>query len=377
MFRRPSMLFQRLQPQQQQVDDDPADDTIVLGRCLMFLTTIALISGYSSIAVFCCSVPVFYTLKGMMSTSSPMSSSEHMEMSTTSPTKISKTSSSFSSKIIQTLVLNEHYWMVCFGSFVLSLMSLFCLEVYGRTSTKFWVLGLAVQKVLGAGLMYLLYIDLGLGSSTSAKQRLHNQMSPHEESSSSSSGSSAADRDGRNSDSTGGDIRSLELHIKILEGRNLVPKDQNIWGRKISSDPYVKIYHGSTRVGRTNICFKTLNPRWESSSSSSSRNNSFHLQVLPKVLDAFPTVDCQIWDHDHLSSDDSMGVCSIPVPVSLNRKETKWIPVHLGGEPGDKTYCHNATGALKVEIEVTSRLCRGFQKELCKTASQRGGFLLD
>ena len=358
------MLFQ---PRRQQhlhslhVDDDPADDTIVLGRCLMFLTTIALLSGHSSIALLCCCLPLLYTFSSIM----PTSSSVHMKLPTPPPTE-----ASFAS--------NEHYWVACFGSFTMSLLSWFCLEVYGRTSTKFWILGLTVQKIFGLGLMYLLYLDMGIGSSTSAKHRLHSEMSPDDESSSSSS--STADLAGRNSDSTGGDIRSLELHVKILEGRNLVPKDQNIWGRKVSSDPYVKIYHGSTRVGRTNICFKTLNPRWESSSSSSSSSkniNSFQVRVLPQSLDASPTVECQIWDHDHLSSDDSMGVCSVPIPASLNRKETKWIPVLLGGKPGDKTYCHNATGALKIEIEVRSRLCRGFQKELCKSASQRGGFLLD
>jgi Ca2+-dependent lipid-binding protein len=168
----------------------------------------------------------------------------------------------------------------------------------------------------------------------------------------------------------GGGIRFLEVHIKILEGRDLVPKDKNIWGRKVSSDPYVKIYHGLSRVGRTDICFKTLNPQWETS-------NQFQLRVLPQALDSFPTIDCQIWDHDHLSSDDSMGVCYVPVPTSLNRRETKWIPVQRGGKPGDDTYCRNATGALKVEVEVRSKLSRGFQNELCKTASQRGGFSLD
>ena len=362
MLRRPSMLFQ---PRRQhhrnslQVDDDPADDTIVLGRCLMFLATIAMLSGHSSIALLCCSLPVLFILLSIM----PTSSSAHVKLPTPPPTEVP-------------LASNEDYWLICFGSFVMSLLSWFCLELWGRTSTKFWILGLAVQKVIGVGLMYLLYLDMGIGSSTSTKRRLDSETSPDDESSSSSS-SYTADLAGRNPDSIGGDVRSLELHVKILEGRNLVPKDQNIWGRKVSSDPYVKIYHGSTRVGRTNICFKTLNPRWESSSSSSSRNNSFQVRVLPQTLDSSPTVECQIWDHDHLSSDDSMGVCSVPIPASLNHKETKWIPVHFGGEPGDKTYCHNATGALKVEVEVRSRLSRGFQKELYKSASQRGGFLLD
>jgi C2 domain len=233
-------------------------------------------------------------------------------------------------------------------------------------------------------LSYFLYVDIMIASSDDDDDDDHRGSVHHDDVGGTTSFPTKSGEDVRggagiggsssNNDGGGTGIRFLEVHVTVLEGRDLVAKDKNIWGKRISSDPYVKVYHGtSTRaIGRTNICKKTLHPQWTSSTM-----NEFQIRVLPQALDAYPTVECQIWDHDHLSSDDSMGVCVVPVPTVLNRKETKWIPVTHGGQPGDETYCHNATGELKVEIEVKSRLSRGFRTELCKTASQRGGFVLE
>lgn len=155
-------------------------------------------------------------------------------------------------------------------------------------------------------------------------------------------------------------IQFMDIHIKILEGRNLVAKDKNIFGRPTTSDPYVKIYHANNYVGETSIVWKTLNPKWE--------HEKFKMPILPKSLKKFDNVECLIYDKDRISSDDSMGTVVVPIPQLLNKPVNGWFPVHNG--KGDD-FCRNATGELKVEIELRPLLSRTFKNEIQRVSTMK------
>ena len=88
------------------------------------------------------------------------------------------------------------------------------------------------------------------------------------------------------------------ITISILEGRNLAPKDINIYGKATSSDPYVKVWHGQNRLGKTKIIKKTLNPKWEGA--------TFHTSALSNMLclDGYKEFQLKVYDHDYMGRDD-------------------------------------------------------------------------
>ena len=59
-------------------------------------------------------------------------------------------------------------------------------------------------------------------------------------------------------------IQGVDLVINIVQGRNLVAKDRSkgVFGKKKSSDPYVKVLFGGKKYGKTREISKTLNPEW-------------------------------------------------------------------------------------------------------------------
>ena len=57
-------------------------------------------------------------------------------------------------------------------------------------------------------------------------------------------------------------IQSADIVINVVRGRNLVAKDSVIFEKAKSSDPYVKIFVGGKKYGRTPTIAKTLNPEW-------------------------------------------------------------------------------------------------------------------
>lgn len=180
-----------------------------------------------------------------------------------------------------------------------------------------WFLGTAIQKVWGMLLCYVLYQDFNKQPWISSSLDKVEKETPE-----------------------------LEIHVQIIAGRDLVAKDKNIFGRKTSSDPYVRVYHGSDHIGKTNIIYKTLNPVWE--------NQVFNLHVQPEAIELSQFVECHIFDHDHLSEDDPMGTVYIPLPTQQhNVKVTKWYKVETGQ---GQDYCKNPTGDLYVTVEVRSKL---------------------
>jgi hypothetical protein len=133
----------------------------------------------------------------------------------------------------------------------------------------------------------------------------------------------------------------IEIQVQVLRGRDLVPRDKNLFGKYVSSDPYVKVKHGEATIGKTKIIRKTLNPEWNS--------DIFSICLLSRALEMHRFIECEIYDHDQLSSDDPMGEIMIPLPVSQNYSSTRWYPVANGT---GNHYCNDATGEILVKVEV-------------------------
>ena len=58
-------------------------------------------------------------------------------------------------------------------------------------------------------------------------------------------------------------IQGLEVEISVIRGKDLVAKDSSgVFGKKKSSDPYVKIFFGGKNHGKTKTIDKTLAPEW-------------------------------------------------------------------------------------------------------------------
>jgi hypothetical protein len=192
-------------------------------------------------------------------------------------------------------------------------------------SYKMWFLGSSIPKINAVALIYYLYRDFHFGPVEREDTMLF-----------------------------------LEIKISILKGRDLVAKDTNIFGRHTTSDPYVKVHHGPNKLGKTAIIKKTLDPEW--------KNENFRVAVVPRALDVYRTIECNIFDHDNLSSDDPMGTVFVPIPSQRNFKAARWYPVEKG--EGDN-HCRNAKGELLVEVEVRSQLAKSFKRQLLSQASQR------
>jgi hypothetical protein len=213
---------------------------------------------------------------------------------------------------------------------VVSLISWCCLSFSSSEHHdelyKLWFMGFVLQKVTGLGMGFFLFENIGF-----QETEVDNL------------------------------TQFLQVRVTILEGRNLVPKDKNFWGKRVSSDPYVKVFHGPNKMGKTYIVKKTLDPKWDNGKETFVRN------VVPRALDVYKTIECIIFDHDQLSTDDSMGTCFVKIPNTLNARLTSWYPV----EKGDgKNYCRNAKGELKVEIELRSEMGSSFRPNCRSTASE-------
>eukprot|EP00980_Cylindrotheca_fusiformis_P015714 scaffold4531_cov103-Cylindrotheca_fusiformis.AAC.8 len=137
-------------------------------------------------------------------------------------------------------------------------------------------------------------------------------------------------------------VQFLEVRLKILEGRSLVPKDKRIFGRQKTSDPYIMIYHAGNHIGQTGVVRKSLNPVWS--------DNHFVFPIVPRALAIFDTVELRLFDRDRFSTDDIMGTVFVPIPRIMDMKISTWYPV-VCGRVGN-FFCRNATGKVKIEIEL-------------------------
>ena len=166
------------------------------------------------------------------------------------------------------------------------------------------------------------------------------------------------------------DISSIEVDITIIQGKGLVAKDRNRFGKKTRSDPYIVVQkEGSYDALYTTKTIKeSLDPQW---------NESFKL-YLSHALDISgkAPIKFHIFDHDKLTSRDSMGTVTIKLPdlsggaLVVPHPWTEWYPVESGREDS-KYYCEDAKGQLQISVALSVRkvlnLKRGNVKALSGT----------
>jgi len=137
------------------------------------------------------------------------------------------------------------------------------------------------------------------------------------------------------------DLSTTEIRVTLIEGRDLVPKDQNIFGKFTTSDPYVVVKYGIDDFGRSHTIRKTLNPVF-------TKSDVFTLHVHPGSLES-KKLELHLFDFDFSSEDDAMGVVTIPLPPCTDTNTTSWYPVEKGK---GIDYCEDASGELKVNVQV-------------------------
>jgi hypothetical protein len=158
-------------------------------------------------------------------------------------------------------------------------------------------------------------------------------------------------------------IEKIDVRITVLKGTNLVAKDRTLLGRKGSSDPFVEVWTTSTslpplggdgthhhrptttsitktmKIGKTCVISKTLEPKW-------TVDNIFTSTIVRPSTNHPVEVSLKIYDHDAISTPDSMGVITVPVPMTTLAyiDTTKWYTIPPNSAP-------KATGQLQVRIE--------------------------
>lgn len=116
----------------------------------------------------------------------------------------------------------------------------------------------------------------------------------------------------------GHDEHESNLHIHVIQARNLKPKDINGL-----SDPFVKIYllpgRCSENKRRTKHISRTLNPEWHQTVTF---QNIHHEEVKYKTL------EITVWDYDRFKANDFLGEVVIDLAVEgfLN-DEPHWYPL--------------------------------------------------
>ena len=170
-------------------------------------------------------------------------------------------------------------------------------------------------------------------------------------------------------------IQGVNIDINVIEGRNLVAKDSSgVFSKKKSSDPYVKVYFGGKKYGKTQTIDKTLSPSW---------NESFNIKLgtkeVGKILKGnskYTSIDFVIFDEDNIGSDDPMGTVSIPFVVRDTPPDisAQWYKVEKGN---GEYFCKKASGELLLKVSISviqmMSMVRGNSQEIpCSTVLHVG-----
>ena len=144
-------------------------------------------------------------------------------------------------------------------------------------------------------------------------------------------------------------IKNIELDITIFRARNLIANDGSLFGKKKSSDPYVRIFWGGEKCGKTKAIGKNLSPEW---------NENFKINVESKYMQklvngdpSYSVVDVIVFDKDKFSKDDPLGTVSIPLTFMENPTSlpATWYTLGKGKDP---YVCKKASGEIELKIVV-------------------------
>lgn len=122
-------------------------------------------------------------------------------------------------------------------------------------------------------------------------------------------------------------IRTWELEVCVLEGKQLAPKDGD------TSDPYVTValYNAAGTIlfkGQTSKIPKTLNPRW----------NHIFSKIPEEAKNKFYRMEFNVWDHDYVGYNDFMGRlapgCNACLLVPHLRSQLRRMFDDAGGDSG-------------------------------------------
>ena len=112
------------------------------------------------------------------------------------------------------------------------------------------------------------------------------------------------------------------LLVTVHRARNLIAAD-----RGGTSDPYFRLHVGDAvkECKRTRVIKKTLHPEF---------NETFRFRLSGWQRKEDLTIEC--FDHDLLSSDDSLGTCSLALePLVFDKECISWFKLDGGGAAGD------------------------------------------
>jgi hypothetical protein len=123
------------------------------------------------------------------------------------------------------LIMSSTSTAASLGSWILVLLS--SRQGSGSGSFQTWFFGMALQKGWALGLGYLLYVDFAYQYGTGGGGRRGGKRHSLE-------------------------ATLLEIKVRVLQGRDLVAKDTNIFGRSTTSDPYV--------IGPDQYCAQRFGP---------------------------------------------------------------------------------------------------------------------
>lgn len=154
-------------------------------------------------------------------------------------------------------------------------------------------------------------------------------------------------------------IDKMMVQLEVIQGKDLVAKDRNLFGKKTSSDPYVLISLLCTpsntlpgrkkkiqkiRLGRTETIKKNLSPVWNYSQTYAipySRKND----VLQIVFDIF--------DEDKMSSDDCMGVVKLePIEWKNSVGSAVWHEIPKGS-------AKKVSGKIQTKMSISLHRVQG------------------
>jgi hypothetical protein len=145
-------------------------------------------------------------------------------------------------------------------------------------------------------------------------------------------------------------IEDIEIEITVMQGRNLVAKDTDLFGKATASDPFVEVKVHKREgppvsVGKTKTKEKTLTPVWNETLKF--KVDADELKWMKGTFD----LEVGVYDQDFMSTPESMG--NLIIPVSLTNS-TNSFPEWYELTP-DADDENGACGELEIAFKATIR----------------------